>query len=234
MRIVKNEKYIQRNSKIGLWCSNIGLLLVLVPMFFYVQAMMGSDVEALNFTLFAPTVIGVVLSQIGVYLGNRFGRSPRTDERLDAGLKGLPGEFTLYHYSTPVSHLLVGPAGLWVLLPYFQRGDVSYSNNRWRMAGGGALQKYMRVFGQESLGRPELDAEGEIQSLRKHLQKQLTDEQLPTVRAALVFTSDDVRINADGAPLPALKLKQLKDFIRQRSKERSVDSLTLEKIREAL
>ncbi|HAV76072.1 MAG TPA: hypothetical protein DCX53_01825, partial [Anaerolineae bacterium] len=65
------------------------------------------------------------------------------DEKLDAGLKGLQNEFVIYHYKAPASHLLIGPAGVWVLLPFHQRGQVTYKKNRWRNSGGGFLQGYM-------------------------------------------------------------------------------------------
>jgi hypothetical protein len=235
MKIIKNERYILRNARIGRWCTNAGMLLVLVPMFFYIQAMMQENFEGFNFTFFlASTVAGMIVSQIGIFLGNRFGRVPRVDEKLDAGLKGLPGDFTLYHYSTPASHVLIGPAGVLVLLPYYQRGQVTYRNHRWRMSGGGFLQGYMRVFGQESLGRPEAEAEGEISALRKHLMKRMDESEIPAIQAALVFTDDRVQIDAANSPLPALRLKQLKDYVRQRSKERLVDPLVLGKIKEVL
>ena len=90
-------------------------------------------------------LLGFTLTQVGMYFGNRWGRSPRPDEKLDSGLKGLHKDFSIYHWATPVAHLLVGPAGVWVLIPYHQRGQVSYRKNRWKMSGGGFLQNYMRL-----------------------------------------------------------------------------------------
>ena len=146
MKIVKNEKLIKRNSKIGQFTS-LGALVVLG---------VGMYISFTRPELFVWAVgallLGFTLTQVGMYFGNRWGRSPRPDERLDAGLKGLPGEFVIYHWTTSVAHLLVGPAGIWVLLPFHQRGHVTYRKNRWRMAGGGFLQNYMRLFGQEGLG----------------------------------------------------------------------------------
>ena len=103
-------------------------------------------------------------------MGNRYGRSPRPDEKLDAGLKGLQNEFVMYHYTTPVSHLLLGPAGVWVFKPYHQRGQVTFKKNRWQMRGGGFLQSYMRLFGQESFGRPDLRLTARSIRLRNILQ----------------------------------------------------------------
>jgi hypothetical protein len=182
----------------------------------------------------AALLVGFTLTQIGMYFGNRWGRSPRPDEKLDAGLKGLTKDYSLYHWTTPISHVLVGPAGIWVLLPYHQRGTVEYRKNRWRNKGGGFLQGYMRIFGQEGLGRPELEAESEINSLRKALAKEMEEDEIPEIKAVLVFTTEEVEIQAEEAPTPALPLKKLKDFMRQRAKEKPITPAKLESVKSVL
>jgi hypothetical protein len=179
-------------------------------------------------------VFGFLLTQIGLYMGNRWGRSPRPDEQLDAGLKGLPGEFTIYHYTAPAANLLVGPAGVWVLLVYRQRGAVTYVKNRWRVGGGGLLQAYMSIFGQEGIGRPDVDAENEIRAVKKFLATHLDENEIPAVNAALIFTNELVEIQTDDAPLPAMKLKQLKDYMRQKAKQVKMPALLTDKIKSAI
>jgi hypothetical protein len=228
MKIIKNENLIKRNSKIGQYTS-LGALVVL-GIGMYISF---SRPELIIWAL-AALLIGFTLTQIGMYFGNRWGRSPRPDEKLDAGLKGLPGEFVIYHWTTPVSHLLVGPAGLWVLMPYHQRGRVTYRKNRWRMSGGGFLQKYMRVFGQEGLGRPDLEAESEINTLRKSLVTQLEEDEIPEIKVAMIFTDDGVEIDAEGAPIPALQVKKLKEFMRNKAKEKPITASALEKVKTVL
>ena len=214
MKIVKNEKLIKRNGQIGQWTS-LGALVVLgVGMYISFNR---TDLFVYSI---AALLIGFTMTQIGMFMGSRYGRSPRPDEKLDAGLKGLQNEFTMYHYTTPVSHLLVGPAGIWVLLPFHQHGQVTYRKNRWRMSGGGFLQSYMRIFGQESIGRPEVELENEINSLKKYLAKQMNESEIPEVSGMLVFTSDHVDIDSGDAPVPAMKLKQIKNFFKQKAKEK--------------
>jgi len=228
MKIIKNEKLIKRNSKIGQYTS-LGALVVLG---------LGMYISFTQPDLFVWAVgallLGFTMTQIGMYFGNRWGRSPRPDEKLDAGLKGLPGDFVIYHWTTPVSHLLVGPAGIWALIPYHQRGQVTYRKNRWRMSGGGFLQNYMRLFGQEGIGRPELEAESEINAIHKLLAKEMDEEEIPEIKAALVFTTEGVEIEAEDALLPALPLKKLKDFMRNKAKERPITAQKLEEVKAAL
>jgi len=228
MKIIKNEKLIKRNGQIGNWTS-LGALVVLG---------LGMYISFTRTDLFIYSIgallVGFTLTQIGMYMGNRYGRSPRPDEKLDAGLKGLQNEFTMYHYTTPASHLLVGPAGVWVLLPYHQRGQVAFRKNRWRMSGGGFLQTYMRLFGQENIGRPDIEIDNETNALKKYFAKRMEESEIPEINAMMVFTSDDVEIEAADAPIPAMKLKQIKDFFRQRVKGKRISNDELSKLNSLL
>jgi len=228
MKIIKNEKLIKRNGTIGNWTS-LGAIAVLgVGM--YVSF---NRPELFTLSLVA-LLIGFTMTQIGMYMGNRYGRSPRPDEKLDAGLKGLQNEFAIYHFATPVSHLLVGPAGIWVILTYHQKGQVTFNKNRWKNSGGGFLQGYMRIFGQEGLGRPDIEVENEISSIKKYLAKKMNESEIPEINAMLVFTSDDVHINAEESPVPAMKLKNIKDFFRQKVKEKPISQMQLAAVKAAL
>lgn len=255
MKIIKNEKLIKRNGRIGQWTTIAALVILGGGMFFSVSD--PSDPQRVTYSMVA-LVFGFILTQVGLYMGNRWGRSPRPDEQLDAGLKGLPGEFALYHYSAPAPHLLVGPAGVWVLIPYRQRGVVTYAKNRWRVGSGGFLQAYMSIFGQEGIGRPDLEAENEILAVKKLLANQLeerrpdleaknktlaakkllasrlAESEFPEVNAVLVFTNEQVDIQVEDAPLPALKLKQLKDFMRQKAKQVRMPPSLADRIKSAI
>ena len=228
MKIITNEKLIKRNGTIGNWTSLSALVVLGAGMFLSLRRP-----DLFIYALLA-LLLGFTLTQIGMYMGNRYGRSPRPDEQLDAGLKGLPGDYSIYHYTTPASHLLVGPAGVWLLMPFHQRGQVVFKKNRWQMSGGGFMQSYMRIFGQENLGRPDIEIENETDRLQRFLTKHLEESQLPEIKPLLVFTSDAVELNADDAPVPALKLKQVKDFIRQKAKEKPIGALQLAAVKSAL
>jgi hypothetical protein len=228
MKIHKNEKLIKRNARIGQFTSLFALVVLAAGMYvsFKMPNQFGLAIAAL--------IAGFALSQVGIYFGNRWGRQPRPDQMLDNGLKGLPGDYSIYHYTTPASHLLVGPAGVWVLLTYHQRGTVTYSRNRWRLRGGGFMQNYMRIFGQEGLGRPDLEANSEANAIRGHFERQLEGEEIPQVSAALVFTNPDMNVQADEAPIPSLPLKRLKDFIRKAAKSQALPAKRLEQIKSML
>jgi len=224
MKIIKDEKLIKRNRTIGSWTSIAALVVLALGMY-----ISFNRTDLFIYSLGA-LLIGFTLTQIGMYMGNKFGRSPRPDEKLDAGLKGLQNEFVMYHYTTPASHLLVGPAGVWVVMPYHQRGKVTFKKNRWRVSGGGFLQSYMRIFGQEGLGRPDIEIESGINALKKYLSKHMEESDIPEINALMVFTSDQVEIDTEDSPIPAMKLKQIKEFMRQKAKAKKIPAETINKI----
>jgi hypothetical protein len=236
MKIIRNEKVIERNEKIGKWTSGIGTILSLICLYFAVTTLMDPEkVTAQNqLLLFFAMIVGIVLLQIGNSLGLKFGRSPRRDEKIDAGLKGLHSEFNMFHYITPTAHLLVGPSGAWALLPYHQGGKIEFSKKRWRLSGGGFSQSYMKIFGTEGLGRPDLDAESEVYKTRKFFEKKMAAADVPEIKPVLIFLNESLELDAGDSPIPALKLKHLKEFMRQKSKDRALSQEQIKKILEAL
>jgi hypothetical protein len=180
-------------------------------------------------------LVSFIITQASLYLGSRFGRRPRPDEQLDAALKGIPGDYSIYHYITPIPHVLVGPAGVWILIPYHQKGKVIYEKNRWKNSGGGFLQGYMRIFGQEGLGRPDLEAESQVAALEKFFRKKMGEgETPPPMNIALVFLDPNVEIENEGAPVPALHIKKLKELIRKAAKDAPFGQSELERVKAAL
>ncbi len=229
MKVVTNTKLIKRNAKIGQYTS-IGALVVLGIGLYISFKMPTKFIYSLGALL-----VGFFMSQIGMYYGNRWGRSPRPDEMIDKGLKGLGREYSIYHYVTAAAHLLVGPAGIWALLPYYQSGIIVYEKKRWKSKGGGFLQSYLRLFGQENMGRPEIESETEIEATKRYLIKILPEgTEIPSVKALVLFTSPKVELKVVDAPLPAITPKDLKEFLRDNSKEQPLGDLVLDTVRGAL
>lgn len=226
MKIVSNAKKIKRNYKIGLYTS----LGSLVFLFIAVGLTITGNVNLTSYS-FAAMLAGLLLSQVGVYFANRFGKSPRVDERITQGLKGLDDRYTLYHYITPAPHLLTGPSGVWVLVPQYHPGKISYEKNRYRQQGVGL---FSRLVGQEALGRPELEAQSFQQDVEKYLKQSVGEEELPPVRSLIVFTNPKASVQVQEAPIPTLHVEKLKDFIRRATKDMAVDMKTVQKVQEAL
>ena len=226
MRIVSNEALIRRNARIGQFTSLAGLVVLGGGLYISFR---NPEQFALSW---GALLMGFALSQIGLYFTNRWGRQPRPDEQLNQALKGLSRSYTLYHYQTPASHLLVGPAGVWVLLPRGQAGTITYERGRWRQKGGGFGLLFRKIFAQEGLGRPDLEVQGEVAAVQRMLNKTLDQEKSPPIQAALVFTSPAAELQADNAPIPTLPAKKLKEFIRKQAKEKRLSVEKAQKIQE--
>jgi hypothetical protein len=224
MKIITNEKLIKRNGRLGQIATITGLVVLVGGMFV--------SFRYPNYAGFAwvALLIGFALSQIGLYFGNRWGRRPRPDELIDQGLKGLNDQYAIYHYNSPAAHLLVGPSGLWVIVPYYQAGRIVYEKGRWRQKGGSFMQRYLRLFAQEGLGRPDLEAPAEAESVQRFLKKKLPNQTIPEPDTVLVFINDKAELDIEEAPILTIPIKKLKEAVRKNAKENALSPLVVTEI----
>ncbi len=220
MKIYSNEKLIKRNHKLGNIFS-IGALVILgVGM--YLSYKMPSDLVRVIIS-YACLIVGFLIFQIGTFYLNRWGRSPRPDEILSQSLKGLDDKFSLYHYMTPVSHLLVGPGGVIALLPYNQKGTMRFDEKKmeWKQFGG---NWFLKVFGQENLGRPISEAKYIQEDLERYLKKIGVEVSEAKPSTLLVFTNAEAKIEGDGSPVAYVSAAKLKEHLRKKGKESPIDT----------
>ena len=210
MKIVTNEKLIARNAKIGTWSSLGGMAVLGLGLFISIR---WTEYIALSFLCL---LAGVLLSNVGLYNANRWVKRPRPDEVLTKALKGFDRRYYLYNYVLPVSHALVGPSGLFVIVARNHEGPIYYSAGRWR-------QRFnlLRAFGflGEGLGNPIRDAERDVHKMQKSLARQeLAPDDVP-IQPLIVFTNEKAELRVQDPPLPVLDPKGLKDFLRKAPKD---------------
>jgi len=203
MRIFTNEKLFKRNSRLA-FIANLGAMFFLLVSVYVLFS--GQALGLYLLFLFA----GIVCMQTGLYFG-RWNRRP--DLALDDALKSVDDSYSLYHYTTPVSHLLLGPSGLWILLPRHASGTITFDQRRqkWKLKTKGFLSR----FGQEPIGRPIGEASLEAKALDRFLEKHWKKEDGDLrVQAALVFVSASTEVEAAGkAPIPTVSLKKAKQML---------------------
>ncbi len=222
MKVIIDQKLIKRNKLIGQIATYGSLAVLALGLYLsYKQIYITWSFLAL--------MMGFIISQLGIYYGSRWGRSPRPDETLTAALKGLDNKYLLYHYASPVHHLLVGPAGIWILAPYQQAGTITYDSekNRWKQKGG---NMFLKVFAQEGLGRPDLEIQHLKRVMDKFLNKEFQDDQIPNVEAVLVFTNNKAVIEVENPPVSLIPAKKLKEFIRRQAKGEKIEQKTMEEL----
>lgn len=227
MQIITNEKMIRRYTRVARMCVITGMIVLIGGFFISLKFP-----QQQSFVILAM-VVGFFLSQLGIFYTNRWARQPRSDILLNQALKGFDDRYSLFHFSTPASHLLIGPAGIWVLLPLFQKGTITYSRGKWHQRGGNL---YLKLFAQEGLGRPDIEIQNEVNMVRNYLKKNIPDMSLPEIKAALVFTNKNAVINVtddQNAPATTLQVDKLKDYLRKIAKTKpiSIDkSLEIQKV----
>jgi hypothetical protein len=242
MNIIRDEKKVLRNQKIGRYTSFAALAVLVGGFVLALNQIIASfrdptlvttpESERYLTLSYGAMFVGLILTQISLYFGNRWGKSPTIDEIISQKLKGLDDRYHLYHYRGPVSHLLVGPSGIWLLIPYYQKGFITFEKNRYRQHG---VSWFTRLFGQEGIGRPDLDAEAALVDWERFIKKALPDEQLPPANVVLVFTHPQIQLDQmDDAPYPAITVEKLKDFVRKRAKQQVLPSEQIQRIVEAL
>ena len=177
MNKVINEKLIKRNKTIGNVLSISGFAILIGGL---ILNMNPTPTKTL--VSFGALIVGFIVAQISTTYVTRFGRSPRFDEIIADNLSKLNNQYTFYVYNGPVPMLLVGPSGLWIPIPTIAAGEISY-DNKWRQRGGSA---FMKIFGQESIGKPELEIINQEKLIIDFLKKHVNEEQIPPTNFVLV------------------------------------------------
>jgi len=173
------------------------------------------------------------LVQLSIYMANKWGKSPRPDEIISQSLKGLNDDYTFYNYTTAVPHLLVGPQGMWIINPYYHKGEISFDNEKSRYhqkGGAGIIGEY---FGQEGLPRITKEAQNLIHDLESDLRKKAIKHSI-AIKLVNVFYSDQAKIIGKNFPFSTLKAEKLKSFIRREAKKNQLSSGEIQSICGAL
>jgi len=224
MKIITNHKLIKRNKKIGQVATftSLGVLVIGLLITFFRKEEIFWSIGAL--------ALGFIISQVGIYYGKHWGPSPRQDELLATALKGLDDKYTLYNYTSPIPYLLVGPSGINPLIPLNQGGIIRYNTKKKRFTqkGGNA---YMKFFGQEGIGNPQVDASANCESITNFLKENLKEANFPAPEPILVFTNPKATLELADAPYTGVISEKLKDVIRKKAKANPTSLDTIEKIK---
>jgi hypothetical protein len=62
----------------------------------------------------------------------------------------------------------------------------------------------------------------------------MEEDEIPEINAAMVFTTEGVEIDVEDAPMPALPVKKLKEFMRNKAKEKPISITELAKVKAVL
>jgi hypothetical protein len=227
MKKVINEKLIKRNKTIGNVLSIGGIAILAGGLILNIN-----PTPLRTMISFSALIVGFILAQVSTYFVTRFGRSPRFDEIISDNLSKLNNEYAFYVYSSPIPMVLVGPSGLWIPTPVVAGGEISY-DKKWQQKGGSF---FMKMFGQESIGKPALEVSSNEKKLFAQLEKHLNESEMPAINSILVSLHPKAVIgDVENAPIPIVEASALRRYIRKvdRKTDVAISPETLEKIHAA-
>ncbi len=213
MKVSNNYALIQKNKKLSQIVLYASLLLLVVGL---IWSFSGADISQYA-TAYLILIPAYLLVQVSISLANKWGRSPRPDEIIEQSLKGLNDQYTLYNYNTGVPHLLVGPAGIWIIKPYYQSGTISYNSDKKRYEQKGGANFIAKLFGQEGLTDILRESKNALNNYDVYNNKmKINLDERP--RIVNIFYSEKADILAKNAPEVTIPANKLKDMLRSQSK----------------
>jgi hypothetical protein len=222
MKIISNTKLIDRNKKISKYSSYATLACLGLAFYFTTK----NDNASVLYSLIA-LFVGLIVWQISMFFTKRWGSKVNPYDLISSALKGLDDKYTLYHYSTPVSHLLVSPSGLWVVLPLLAGGQITYQNGKWKQKGGNVIFKF---FAQDTIGRPDTEIQIEINDLERALTKHDIEIDRSIIKPLALFFNQKAELDLDQAPILCLAAPKAKEFLRKQPRNPAIPADLLQRI----
>jgi hypothetical protein len=204
METVVNQPFLTKRGKYGRWGSLIGLAALFAGLLTAGQQMLLIS--------YACLLIGLVGASVGSYMANRYVKEPRADQRLAKALESLDRRHVLYCYYLPSEQVLFSHYGFTVLEVRNQDGAISYADGRWRHKAG--FRKFLQLFGESSLGKPEHDLQREIGWVRDWLAKIEGGQEIP-VDGVIVFTNPAAQLDIQGLDCRYATVDELAQMVKE-------------------
>lgn len=179
--------------------------------------------------VFGLLLVGMVTSQIGLPLRNRWDREPRLDQVLDEHMKGLDKRFLLFHYYLGASHVLLCPSGVVSLVPRLEEGEIEYREGEWRrtVEKGGLLRR----GGTRTIRGLERDTKDAAERAQRRLRRSVAEVE---VTPLLVFMHHAAQLDPEQLPLGATHIKKLKPTLRKLPKGQTLSPEQVEQLLDEL
>jgi len=225
MKVATNMPLVEQRAKWGRRIAPVTMLLLLGGLVTNFLSINQPEYFRITLVLLGLGFISAIASS---YLVNNWVREPRADQILGQLLQKFGNDYLLSNYMSPVPHVLLAPDGLYTILVKNQNGDISVEGQRvsrkfdWR--------RLFRFFGDEALGSPIADAQSQAGKLRRWLSKSLSEEEIPEIKPIVLFTHKNVKLSVNNPAIPVMQTNELKGYLRNQSKRRTVSSEQRQKL----
>ena len=219
MKVTTNIDLVENRKK---WAKRVAP----VTMLLLVGGLITNFLSINSPEYFRPTLIllalGFVSAMISSHLANNWVREPRADQVLEQVLKKFGNDYTLLNYVGPAPHVLVAPDGVYSFVVK-NNGDEIRVNGK-RVSRKFNWRRILRFFSDEGLGSPITEAEGKASKVAKFLHDNLPQENVPAVKPVVLFSNKDITLTVNEPNVPVFKTNELKSFLREEGKNRSVSA----------
>lgn len=209
MRVIINQVRVTRGARVAKIATFAGLGFLLVGLI--LSLVMQNSTLFLGVSL-ACLLLGLLVSSVGTMNLNRWVREPRADQALAQGLKGFDDRYRLYSYYLPAPHVLLSPAGIYVLTMMGQDGVIRYEGDKFRRDF--SVGRVLRFMAEEGLGRPFAEAEAQVQALQGFLDEHGVGDGVE-IQNVLVFYNPRAELVISDTPQPVTNAKGLKKALRK-------------------
>jgi hypothetical protein len=225
MQHIVNQRQIARGERIGKIATLVGLGFLVAGLIvsLFLRA------PSILWLSFLFLVLGLVVSSVGTMNMNRWVREPRADQALAQGLKGFDDRYVLYSYYLPAPHVLLSPAGLYVLSAMGQDGVIRYDGDKFRRDFSAG--RLLRFMAEEGLGKPFSEAASQVQALQQTLDAQEASEGVE-IQNILVFYNPRAELVLSDTSQPVVNTKGLKKMIRKQQRSDESEPLSNAQYRE--
>jgi hypothetical protein len=220
MRVVTNEKLIERNKRIAQILFFVSLA-ALGGSFFLSGSLTAQAATYFQCLVLPSMMILVVWS---VRMTNEWVRKPHPWEAIPEGLKGIGTDTVMYNFLMPAAHVLVTSNGIFAIVTRFQDRPQKLVGDKWQGQNSllGRLLAFMR---QENMGNPAKEAQLRAKQTEVFLQELLGDDQI-RVQPLIVFIHPNAEVTIEGEPsVPVLyasadkKKNTLKQYLKDAKKQ---------------
>jgi hypothetical protein len=227
MQIVENTAYVRNRSRIGS-ITHLGSMGLLAVGFVLSLAMEQLGTWTI-FVSYVALILAMLLLTYGRTYTRRWGARFRQDQWIIPGLRGLDNRHTLFNFASAKlpDHIVLGPTGLYVILPRSNGGDISFNGRVWARGKGGFGA--LRFLSEGGLGNPIAEVNEAMAKLANYLQTNGSPELIRELEARpiIVFTNPKAHLEVKSSPIPVVQVKELKGVFR-----RAKATLSPEKVEE--
>jgi hypothetical protein len=232
MRIETNVRLARRNRQIAqyLFFASFGLLIVGL-LISNVPLATGSD-QLLAILLPAIVLpLAFISTMVSVRMTNLWVRTPRPEDTIREGLKGVSSKSVLYNYCAfPARHILITPTGIYAMITRFQDGRFTVEGDKWTTHRS-TISRIFSILRFDSIRNPSVDARAAAAQVQALVDQVTTGV---TVQPLVLFVDPRAQVNIINPSVPVLypDLKRepnLKTYLRDAAKHPQ-RSLTTEQI----